>query len=152
MAIIRAIMELRKDSFLLSDDRSRLDLDAIWDFIHAAYWATARTREQHDRALAHSLCVGLYDEAAGGAQIGFARAVTDYAITAHIADVYILETHRGRGLSKWLMQAILDHPELAMARRFTLNTDDAHGLYAQFGFKPLRKPEAMMELWRGPAW
>jgi GNAT superfamily N-acetyltransferase len=145
-------MEMRRDSFLLSDDRRRLDLDAVWDFIHTAYWATARTRQQHERAVAHSLCFGLHDEAAGCAQIGFARVVTDYAITAHIADVYILAPYRGRGLSKWLVQAILDHPELAMVRRFTLNTDDAHGLYALFGFKPLRKPAAMMELWRGPAW
>lgn len=142
-------MEVRKDSFLLSDDPRRLDLDEIWDFIHQAYWAKARTRAQHDRALAHSLCIGVYDEAAGGRLMGFARIITDYAITAHIADVYILEAYRGRGLSKWLVQAILDHPELAMVWRFTLSTDDAHGLYAQFGFKPLRKPDAMMELWRG---
>jgi GNAT superfamily N-acetyltransferase len=145
-------MELRKETFLLSDDPRRLDLDAIWDFIHTAYWAKARTRQQHDRALAHSLCFGLFDEAAGGAQIGFARVITDRAITAHIADVYILETYRGRGLSKWLVQAIIDHPELATVWRFTLNTDDAHGLYAQFGFKPLHKPDAMMELWRGKSW
>lgn len=145
-------MELRKETFLLSDDRSRLDLDAIWNFIHTAYWATARTRLQHDRALAHSLCVGIYDEAAGGAQIGFARVITDYAITAHIADVYILPAYRGHGLSKWLVQAILDHLELTTVWRFTLNTDDAHGLYAQFGFKPLRKPDAMMEMWRGQSW
>lgn len=145
-------MESRKDTFLLSDDPRRLDLDAIWDFIHTAYWAKARTRAQHDRALAHSLCIGLYDEVAGGQQIGFARIITDYAITAHIADVYILPAYRGRGLSKWLVQVILDHPELAMVWRFTLNTDDAHGLYAQFGFKSLSKPEAMMERWRGPAW
>jgi GNAT superfamily N-acetyltransferase len=135
--------------FTLSDDPARLDHDAIWTFISTAYWARARTREQHERALAHSLCFGVYD---GDSQIGFARVVTDYAITAHIADVYILEPYRGRGLSKRLMSAILDHPELTWVRRFTLNTDDAHGLYAQFGFKPLRKPEAMMELWRGGAW
>jgi GNAT superfamily N-acetyltransferase len=92
------------------------------------------------------------DEAAGGAQIGFARVITDYAITAHIADVYNLPAYRGRGLSKWLVQAILDHPELALVWRFTLNTDDAHGLYAQFGFKSLSKPEAMMERWRGQSW
>ncbi len=107
------------------------------------------TREQHERALDHSLCLGIY---AGTDQIGFARVITDYAITAHIADVYILEAYRGRGLSKWLMQVILDDPELALVRRFTLNTDDAHGLYAQFGFAALHKPEAMMELWRGGAW
>ena len=150
--MIHAIMELRKDSFLLSDDRSRLDLDAIWDFLHTAYWAKKRTRAQNERAIAHSLCLGVFDEAAGGSQIGFARIITDYAITAHIADVYILEPYRGRGLSKWLVQAILNHPELKMVWRFTLNTDDAHGLYAQFGFRSLGKPEAMMELWRGQSW
>jgi GNAT superfamily N-acetyltransferase len=145
-------MELRRNSFLLSDDRRRLDLDAIWDFLRKAYWAKARSREQTERAIAHSLCFGLFDEAAGGQQIGFARIITDYAITAHIADVYILERYRGRGLSKWLVQSILDHPDLSLVWRFTLNTDDAHGLYAQFGFKALSKPEAMMELWRGQAW
>ena len=138
-------METTKNGFTISDDPTRLDHDAIWAFISVAYWARTRTREQHERAIDHSLCIGVYD---GAAQIGFARIITDYAITAHIADVYILEPYRGRGLSKWLVQTILDHPELATVRRFTLNTDDAHGLYAQFGFGPLRKPEAMMELWR----
>jgi GNAT superfamily N-acetyltransferase len=138
-----------KDGFVISDDPAQLDRDAIWAFISTAYWARARTREQHERATAHSLCFGVYDV---DAQIGFARVVTDYAITAHIADVYILEAYRGRGLSKWLMSVILDHPELALVRRFTLNTDDAHGLYVKFGFKPLHKPEAMMELWRGNSW
>lgn len=141
--------DIHNDPFIISDDPSKLDHDSIWAFISTAYWATARTREQHERAVAHSLCFGVYD---ANAQIGFARVVTDYAITAHIADVYILEPFRGRGLSKWLVQAILDHPELALVRRFTLNTDDAHGLYAQFGFGALRKPEAMMELWRGRVW
>jgi GNAT superfamily N-acetyltransferase len=143
------MLELRRDGFTISDNQVRLDRDAIWAFISQAYWARARTREQHERALAHSMCLGIYES---GKQIGFARIITDYAITAHIADVYILEPYRGRGLSKWLMSAILDHPELASVRRFTLNTDDAHGLYAQFGFAPLRKPQAMMELWRGGAW
>ena len=144
--------EFSKDGFVISDDPARLDRDAIWAFISQTYWARARTREQHERALDHSLCFGVYDGDDGDKQIGFARIITDYAITAHIADVYILEPYRGRGLSKWLVSAILAHPELTTVRRFTLNTDDAHGLYAQFGFAPLRKPEAMMELWRGGAW
>jgi GNAT superfamily N-acetyltransferase len=138
-----------RDAFTISDDPSRLDPDAVWDFLSRTYWARMRTREQHDRAIAHSLCLGVFH---GEAQIGFARVITDRAVTAHIADVYILEPYRGRGLSKWLMSVILAHPELALVRRFTLNTDDAHGLYAQFGFQPLRKPEAMMEFWRGGAW
>lgn len=143
------MIELQRDGFTISDDPARLDRDAVWAFISQAYWARTRTREQHERAVAHSLCLGVYEREQ---QVGFARIITDYAITAHIADVYILEPYRGRGLSKWLMSAILDHPELASVRRFTLNTDDAHGLYAQFGFASLRKPEAMMELWRGGAW
>lgn len=137
------------DGFTISTDPSRLDLDAVWAFLSQAYWGRARTREQNDRAIAHSLCFGVYD---GAAQIGFARVITDYAFTAHIADVYILEPYRGRGLSKWLIAVLLQHPALASVRRFTLNTDDAQGLYAQFGFGPLRKPDAMMELWRGSAW
>ncbi len=142
-------MQVTHDTFTISDDSAKFDRDAIWAFISKAYWARARTREQHERAIDHSLCLGVYE---GDAQIGFARIITDYAITAHVADVYILEAYRGRGLGKWLMQVILDYPQLAMVRRFTLNTDDAHGLYAQFGFGALRKPEAMMELWRGGAW
>jgi GNAT superfamily N-acetyltransferase len=142
-------MEITRDTFTISDDPIKLDRDAIWAFVSTAYWARTRTREQHERAIDHSLCLGVYD---GKRQIGFARIITDYAITAHIADVYLLEPYRGRGLSKWLVQAILDHPELRMVRRFTLNTDDAHGLYAQFGFAALRKPVAMMELWRGGGW
>ena len=146
-------MEVAKDGFTVSDNPARLDHDAVWAFISSAYWARSRSREQHEHAIAHSLCVGVYDGAYdhaydSAAQIGFARIITDYAITAHIADVYILEPYRGRGLSKWLIQTILDHPELALVRRFTLNTDDAHGLYTPFGFAALRKPEAMMELWR----
>lgn len=151
-AVALGAMQLQRDQFTISDDPTRLDLDALWDFLHTAYWAAARTREQQDRAIAHSLCFSLFDEASGGKQIGFARIITDYAITAHIADVYILPEYRGHGLSKWLVQAILDHPELKMVWRFTLNTDDAHGLYAQFGFQALAKPLAMMELWRGRSW
>jgi GNAT superfamily N-acetyltransferase len=142
-------MQIHRDRFTISDDPARLDHDAIWAFISTAYWARRRSREQHERAIAHSLCLGVYD---GERQIGFARIITDYAITAHVSDVYIAEAYRGRGLSKWLMSTLLAHPALMLVQRFTLNTDDAHGLYAQFGFTPLRKPDTMMELWRDAAW
>jgi GNAT superfamily N-acetyltransferase len=142
-------MQIHRDRFTISDDPARLDHDAIWAFISTAYWARQRSREQHERAISHSLCLGVYD---GERQIGFARIITDYAITAHVSDVYIAEAYRGRGLSKWLMSTLLAHPALMLVQRFTLNTDDAHGLYAQFGFTPLRKPDAMMELWRDAAW
>jgi GNAT superfamily N-acetyltransferase len=99
-----------------------------------------------ERAIQHSLCFGVFH---GGNQVGFARVVTDRATFAYLADVYILEAHRGRGLSRRLMQAVLGHPDLQGLRRFLLATMDAHGLYAQFGFKPLANPSRMMERWNG---
>jgi GNAT superfamily N-acetyltransferase len=98
--------------------------------------------------------VGLYT--AGGEQVGFVRVVTDYATFAWLCDVYVLEPHRGRGLSKAMMRAVLSHPKLQTVRRLTLATRDAHGLYAQFGFKPVAKPESQMEKrqpqpWQQPA-
>jgi len=148
-------MDVTRDGFLISDDIRRIDREAVWAFISHAYWARNRSREQHERALDRSLCLGVYrpvSQAGASGQMGFARIISDYAITAHIADVYILEPYRGQGLGKWLVQTILDHPELKLVRRFTLNTDDAQGLYARYGFGPLRQPSAMMELWRGGPW
>ncbi len=134
--------------YTISDDARLLDVDMIHAFVSASYWAAGRTRVQVERAIAYSLCLGVYDH--DGAQIGFARAVTDRVAVAHICDVFVLPTHRGQGLGKLLMQALLDHPDLADVRRFTLNTSDAHGLYAQFGFTPVAHPDAAMELRRTP--
>ena len=134
--------------YTISDDARRLDLDLIHAFITASYWAAGRSRAQVERAISRSLCLGLY--AADGAQVGFARVITDTVAVGHICDVFVLPAQRGKGLGKLLVQALLDHPDLAEVRRLTLNTSDAHGLYALFGFTPLAHADATaaMELRR----
>lgn len=129
----------------ISTDRARLDIDVIWNFIRGSYWAEAIPREIMERAIDGSLCFGVYED---GAQIGFARVVTDKATFAYLADVFVLESHRGRGISKQLMQAVMDHPDLQLLRRWSLVTKDAHGLYEQFGFVRPARPERYMEITR----
>lgn len=136
-------MEIERDGFVVSTDRSRLDIDAVHRFlVEESYWARERTIEQTSTAIENSICFGLY---VGEKQVGFARVVSDKATFAYLGDVFILEEYRGRGLSKWLMQVIVDHPELQGLRRWVLATQDAHGLYEQFGFGPLKFPERWME-------
>ena len=130
--------------FEISTDPSRLDLEVIHGFLRTSYWAEGRSRAVVERAIANSLCFGVY-ESATGAQVGFARVVTDHATFAYLCDVYVLESHRGQGLGKWLIECVMAHPQLQGLRRFSLATRDAHELYAQFGFQPLAKPEAHME-------
>ena len=137
--------------YRISTDRTLLDLDAIHNFLTQSYWAAGIPRDVVARAIEHSLCFGVYrePEAGGGRQqAGFARVITDYATYGYVADVYILEEHRGRGLGKWLMRCIMEHPELQGLRRWSLVTRDAHGLYREFGFRELAKPERHMELHR----
>src|SRR5689334_23306049 len=105
------IVEQSKDGFLVSTDPARIDLTVVHGYLSESYWATGIPLELVKKAMKNSLCFGVYDEASG-AQIGFARVISDYATYAYLADVFILEEHRGRGLSKWLMQCILDHPDL----------------------------------------
>ncbi|HEX3317683.1 MAG TPA: GNAT family N-acetyltransferase [Solirubrobacteraceae bacterium] len=131
------------NGYEISTDPERLDLDAIHGFLRTAYWSPEVPREVVERSFRHSLCFGLY--APGGAQAGFARAVTDRATFAWIADVFVLPAHRGRGLARWLVGTALEHPELRGLRRTVLATRDAHGLYAHLGFTPLPRPERWME-------
>ena len=140
------VAEFRRGEFLISTDPARLDLDVIYNFLTNCYWAKGIPREVVARSSEHSLCFGIYD--GSGAQVGFARVVSDFATVAYLGDVFVLESHRGRGLSKWLMQCILQHPALQNLRRWILLTGDAHGLYAQFGFTPVKSPERYMELHR----
>ena len=140
------VAEFRRGEFLISTDPARLDLDVIYNFLTNCYWAKGIPREVVARSSEHSLCFGIYD--GSGAQLGFARVVSDFATVAYLGDVFVLESHRGRGLSKWLMQCILQHPGLQNLRRWILLTGDAHGLYAQFGFTPVKSPERYMELHR----
>ena len=135
--------EWQNGEFTISTDRERLQLDAIHKYLsEESYWARERSREQTERAIKNSLPFGVYK---GENQIGFARVVTDYATFAYLGDVYILEEFRGQGLSKWLMETIVNHPELQGFRRWVLATKDAHTLYEKYGFTPLKHPERWME-------
>lgn len=136
------ILETHRDPFTISTDPARLDIDAICDFLKRAYWASTRPRERTERAIRNSLVFGVYD---GEAQIGVARVVSDYSIFAYLCDVFIHEDYRAHGLGKWLIQTILEHPDLREMRRWLLVTNDAHGLYRQFGFATIEDPEHWMQ-------
>jgi len=137
------VMEFKRDGFVISTDRSRLDVDSIQKFLaEDSYWARERTPEQTKTAIENSICFGVFDS---DRQIGFARVVSDRATFAYVGDVYIISGFRGRGLSKWLMEVIVGHPELQGLRRWVLATRDAHSLYEKFGFMELVHPERWME-------
>lgn len=130
-------------SLIISTDKSLLQLDVIHDFLKNSYWAKNIPIEIVKKSIEHSICFGVYlDEK----QIGFARVMTDQATFAYLADVFIIKEQQGKGYSKELMKFIMAHPELQGLRKFLLATADAHGLYKQFGFKELAKPERVMEI------
>jgi GNAT superfamily N-acetyltransferase len=135
--------ELHHGTYLISDDPALLDADAIHAYLTRSYWAEGIPRDVVVRSITHSLCLGIY--ANEREQIGLVRVISDYATFAYLCDVYVLEPHRGRGLSKAAMRLLTSHPRLQNLRRQQLVTDSAHGLYAQFGFKPLAHPERHME-------
>ena len=137
------IIETQRDKFTISTDPARLDLDAICDFLKQAYWANTRPRERTERALKNSLVFGVYAE---DQQIGVARVVSDYSIFAYLCDVFIHKEYRAHGLGKWLIQTILEHPDLREMRRWVLVTNDAHELYKQFGFTSIDDPEHWMQM------
>jgi len=124
-------MDWHRSDYLLSDDKARLDLDSIVAMLRTSYWAKDRPRQVMERAIRHSVCFGLYHR---GRQVGFARGVTDQATFTWVCDVIIHADHRGQGLGKWMMQCLLDHPDLQTVSHH-LRTEDAHGLYERFGFK-----------------
>lgn len=136
------MIETHRDRFTISTDVTRLDLDTICDFLKRAYWANTRSRQRTERAIKNSLVFGLYD---GDKQIGLARVVSDYSIFAYLCDVFIHEDYRAQGLGKWLIQTVMDHPDLRDVRRWLLVTNDAHGLYKQFGFSVTEDPEHWMQ-------
>lgn len=135
--------EWKRDNLLVSTEQAKLDVDAVHAYLARAYWCIGMPRSTVERALRHSLCFGLYD---GPAQVGLARVVTDQATFAYLCDVYVLESHRGRGLGKWLIECVMAHTATFGLRRFNLATQDAHTLYARHGFKPIAHPEVWMEL------
>ncbi len=137
-------MTWTRDGYEVSDDRDRLDLGAVHAYLTRSYWSPGVPRDVVERAAAGSLPVGLY--APDGAQVGYARVVTDRATFAYVADVYVLEEHQGRGLGRWLMECVLAHPALQGLRRWLLTTQDAHGLYEKVGFVRAPFPERFMTI------
>ncbi|HEX2910289.1 MAG TPA: GNAT family N-acetyltransferase [Chloroflexia bacterium] len=137
--------ERSKDNYLISTNPEKLDIDTIHNFLSHSYWAENIPREIVVRSIKHSLCFGIYDR---DKQVGFARVISDLTTYAYIGDVFVLEEYRGRGLSKWLMSSIMEHPDLQGLRRWGLATRDAHGLYRQFGFQGLKNPDRYMEIAR----
>ncbi len=133
----------RRERFLLSTDKALLDIDAIHAYLsQRSYWARERPREVVESSIEHSLCFGLYE---GERLVGFARVVTDYATFGWLCDLFILESHRGLGLGKWLVACIIAHPALRKIRRLLLATRDAHGLYRRYGeFDALATPDHLM--------
>ncbi len=136
--------EVRDGDYVVSDDPALLDIAYVHAFLTESYWSPGIPREVVERGIANSLPFGLYD--ASGAQCGFARVITDRATYAYVADVFVGEAHRGRGLGRLLMRAMMTHPDLQGLRRWSLATRDAHGLYRQFGFSELAHPERFMEI------
>jgi len=127
-------MEWRRDGYLISTDPARLDRMAIWQFLRTSYWSPGVTRDVVDRGIDNSIVFGLFS--AQGEQAGFARVVTDRARFAWLADVFVLEAHRGNGLGVWLVETAIEHPDVS-SLRILLATADAHGLYERFGFGPV---------------
>jgi len=139
------IYTFQKGQYTISTDKSLLQFDVIHQFLSTSYWSPEIPMELVQRAAANSLAFGIYHT---NKQIGYARVISDYTSFAYLADVFVIESERGKGLSKWLMECILQVPELQRLRRWLLVTKDAHGLYSQFGFTPLDNPDGMMQIAR----
>jgi GNAT superfamily N-acetyltransferase len=136
-------MEWRREGFVISTDRDRLDRTAIHAFLADTYWARDIPRSVVDRSIENSMTFGLF---AGDRQVGFARVITDRATFAYVADVFIVPSHRGRGLAQWLMEVIRAHPDLQGLRRWVLLTRDAHQLYRKVGFASVENADRYMEI------
>ncbi len=136
-------MTWERPPYRISDDPAAVDLDVVHEFLETSYWARGIPRETVARGIEHSLPFSLFE---GETQVGFARAVTDRATFAYLADVFVLPEHRGRGLAKWLVETVLAHPELKGLRRWILMTRDAHGLYRRFGFTEPADPSRFLTL------
>lgn len=130
----------------ITSDPNDLDIELVHSFISKSYWAKNIPLETLKKSIENSLVFGAYN--GFGEQIGFARVITDKATFAYLGDVFVLETFRGLGISKLLMEAVVSHPDLQGLRRFMLATSDAHGLYEQFGFQSVENPEILMQKWQ----
>jgi GNAT superfamily N-acetyltransferase len=133
---------MNREGFKISTDPEKIDRALVHAFLAASYWAKGIPRETVDRSIEGALCFGLYE---GDRQVGFARVITDRATFAYLADVFVVESHRGRGLAAWLMVTIRAHPDLQGLRRWMLLTRDAHPLYRKVGYTELAHPERVME-------
>jgi ribosomal protein S18 acetylase RimI-like enzyme len=144
--------ERRQGNYLITTDSGRFDVDAIHAYLVRSYWAKGIPKEIVARSIQGSLCFSLLSKdvamTSWREQIGFARVISDRATFAYLCDVYVLEEHRGRGLAQWLIQSVIEHPDLGGLRRFVLATRDAHGLYERYGFTPLARPNIFMEIAR----
>lgn len=136
-------MHVRKGQYVISTDKEKLDINYIHGFLSHSYWAEDIPLNIVKKSIEYSICFGVYNDTQ---QVGFARVITDQSTFAHLADVFIDEKYRGLGLSKWLMEIIMGHPELQGLRTWQLGTLDAHGLYAKFGFRPIENPERSMRI------
>jgi len=136
-------MEFTKDRFFISTEKEKFDIDLIHSFLTRSYWAEGISKEIIKRSTEGALCFAVFEN---DKQVGFARMITDKATFAYLADVFIIEEYRGLGLSKWLMEVIMSHPDLQGLRRIILATRDAHGLYEKFGFTPLNNVDRWMHI------
>ncbi|MFI5134976.1 MAG: GNAT family N-acetyltransferase, partial [Chitinophagales bacterium] len=134
----RLFFEEKNGDYFISTNKKLLQPEVIHSFLSKSYWAKNRPMEKVIRSIENSLCFGMYYHET---QVGFSRVISDYITLAWIADVFVLEEYRGKGLGKWMMRCVMNHPELTDMRRWVLATKDAHGLYSQSGFKPLIRPE-----------
>jgi GNAT superfamily N-acetyltransferase len=139
------VADIRKGRYSITTEPQKLDLDATHAYLSRSFWAEGIPKDTVAKAMANSLCFGLFD---GDDQVGFARVVTDRATFAYLCDVYVLESHRRRGLGKWLIQTVVAHSDLQGLRRFQLVTRDAHGLYSRHGFDAPANPDRHMEIFR----
>ncbi|MCO4294250.1 GNAT family N-acetyltransferase [Solitalea sp. MAHUQ-68] len=138
-------LTIYNNGFTISTDKQKLDIDSIHEFLSTkAYWCLNIPKDRVQLAIENSLCFGVYE---GNKQIGLARVISDFSTIAYLGDVYILEEYRGKRLSKWLMETIMNHPNLQGLRRWILLTGDAHGLYRQFGWTDIADPSKWMELY-----
>ena len=138
-----AITEYEQQGYRILTDPDAMDIQAVHDYLTRSYWARGIPQELVAKSVRGSLCFGVFKD---DRQVGFARVVTDRTTFAYLCDVYVLESHRGQGLGKWLMDAVVAHPDLQGLRRFALATRDAHGLYEKCGFTRLARPEMFMEI------
>jgi GNAT superfamily N-acetyltransferase len=127
--------------FEISSDPARIDVAVVHKYLSASYWARGRSRAIVERSIRNSFCFGAYH---CGRQVAFGRVVTDFAVFAYLADIFVIPEYRGRGIGKALVRAMLEDPQLQGLQVMLLRTRDAHGLYKQFGFQALPRPEEMM--------